>query len=257
MLELSQIESFYPQPLKPFKRNILREYLQYKILEIIYTSPYAGKTVFMGGTALHIAHGLPRFSEDLDFDNRLLNKKSFASITELIRRRLELEGYQVEAQNSYKGAFRAYIKIADVLYDNKLSAHKAEKLMIQLDAEPQKFEYEPDSFILNRFDVFAKVAVVPLEILLSQKLFAILMRKRPMGRDFYDAIFLLGKTRPDMGYLRAKLKISDITQLKDKLSERCAGLDFKRMAKDVEQFLFNSEDAKKIPLFPELVKELS
>lgn len=70
MLELSQIESFYPESLRPFKKNLLREYLQYKILEIIFLSEFAQGLSFMGGSAIHIVHGLPRFSEDLDFDNR-------------------------------------------------------------------------------------------------------------------------------------------------------------------------------------------
>lgn len=33
MLDIQQIESFYPEYLKPFKRNLLREYLQFKILD--------------------------------------------------------------------------------------------------------------------------------------------------------------------------------------------------------------------------------
>ena len=33
MLDIKQIEPFYPENLRPFKRNLLREYVQYKILE--------------------------------------------------------------------------------------------------------------------------------------------------------------------------------------------------------------------------------
>lgn len=33
MLDMSQIESFYAEPIRVFKKNILREYLQYKILD--------------------------------------------------------------------------------------------------------------------------------------------------------------------------------------------------------------------------------
>jgi len=57
MFELSQIESFYPKPQWVFKKNILREYLQYKILDIIYDSRYASRLAFMGGTAIKIIHG--------------------------------------------------------------------------------------------------------------------------------------------------------------------------------------------------------
>jgi hypothetical protein len=36
MLSLAQIESFYPENLRFYKRNLLREYLQYIILEIMH-----------------------------------------------------------------------------------------------------------------------------------------------------------------------------------------------------------------------------
>lgn len=36
MLELRQIEAFYPEHLRHFKRPILREYLRYKILAVIF-----------------------------------------------------------------------------------------------------------------------------------------------------------------------------------------------------------------------------
>ena len=69
MLDLKQIESFFPENLKPFKRNLLREYLQYKILESVFDSRFGSRLSFMGGTATHIIHSNNRFSEDLDFDN--------------------------------------------------------------------------------------------------------------------------------------------------------------------------------------------
>ena len=36
MLTLPEIEKNYPEPLRGFKRFILREYLQHKILQIIF-----------------------------------------------------------------------------------------------------------------------------------------------------------------------------------------------------------------------------
>ena len=42
MISLSQIEQYYPEKLRGFKKNILREYLQYKILEIIFSAPFGG-----------------------------------------------------------------------------------------------------------------------------------------------------------------------------------------------------------------------
>jgi len=52
MLNLAEIEKFYPDSLKPFGRFLLREYLQYKILEIIFTSEYADKVKWSDFTDL-------------------------------------------------------------------------------------------------------------------------------------------------------------------------------------------------------------
>jgi predicted nucleotidyltransferase component of viral defense system len=246
MLDLAQIESFYPQSLRPFKRNLLREYLQYKILETIYDSEFSAKLAFMGGTAIRIVHANTRFSEDLDFDNLGLSPDEFGRLTKLVKKRLEHEGYEVEVKNVFRKAFTCEIKIPGVLFAYGLSGHRQEKLLIKLNAEAQGFSYLPDKVILNKFDVFLRINVVPADILLAQKMYAAFNRRRPMGRDFYDIVFLLGKTGPNFDYLRSKLKIRDDADLKKKLLERCGELDFEVLAREVGPFLFVPADAKKV-----------
>jgi len=257
MLDLKQIESFYPEYLRAFKRNLLREYLQYKILEVIFDSRFGEKLSFMDGTAIHIIHQNTRFSEDLGFDNLGLNKKDFEQLVELIQRKLKLEGCTAEVKNVFKGAYRCYIRIVDVLFKYGLSGHKEEKLLIQLDTEPQGFEYQPDKVIINKFDVFLRINVVPIDILLAQKIYAIFKRRRAMGRDFYDAVFLFGKAKPNFDYLKLKLKIKDITDLKLRLLSKCAKLNFKRLARDTEPFLFTPSDSKKVLYFYDYIKDMS
>ena len=63
MLDIDQIESFYPVQLRIFKKNLLREYLQYKILEIIFDSNFGEKLSFMGGTTIRIATALAALAE--------------------------------------------------------------------------------------------------------------------------------------------------------------------------------------------------
>ncbi len=256
MLDLKQIEAFYPENLRAFKKNLMREYLQYKILSVIYDSPYGQKLVFMGGTALRIVYEHNRFSEDLDFDNLGMNRQDFASMTVLIKRKLEKEGYTVEIKNVFHGAYRCYIKIKGILYDLGMSGHKEEKLLIQIDTEPQRFKYNPQQVVLNKFDVFLRINTVPINILLSQKIYAIFHRKRIMGRDFYDTVFLLGRSKPDFRYLLEKMKIKDMPELKKHLLAKCADLNFKNLAKDIEPFLFAADDAKKILLFRDYIKSL-
>ncbi len=254
MLELKKIESFFPEQLRHFKRNLLREYLQYKILEAMFASRYGQKLVFMGGTAIHIVHGLPRFSEDLDFDNQGLTMDDFRALTKSVAKKLALEGYVVQTSTSFKGAFSADIKVMGVLFNEGLSGHQDEKILIKLDAQPQNFKYCAERVVINKFDVFTSINVVPVEILLAQKFYAILARKRAMGRDFYDAVFLAGKAKPDFAYLKERADIINMEMLKLALLQRCAKLNFKLLSRDVEQFVFSLEDAKKVLLFIEYVQ---
>lgn len=254
MLDLKQIESFYPEHLRPFKRNLLREYLQYKILESIYGSKFLDQLIFMGGTAIHIAHGNTRFSEDLDFDNVGLTQADFENLSMLIQKKMGREGYPCEIKNTLKNTYHSHIYFRDILFTNGLSPHRNESLLIKIDTEPQHFTYDKTQITLSKFDVFTKIHVVPIDMLLAQKICAIFTRKRSMGRDFYDVLFLMGKTKPSFKYLKEKLRIQNQLELTQRLIEKCARLNFQKMSQDVRPFLFNADDAKKILLFPDVIK---
>ncbi|MDA3803068.1 MAG: nucleotidyl transferase AbiEii/AbiGii toxin family protein [Patescibacteria group bacterium] len=256
MLNLKQIEQYYPDNLRGFRKNMLREYLQYKILEIIFNSKITDKLSFLGGTALCAVYGNTRFSEDLDFDNFGLTEEDFTYLSHEIKKRMEDLGYQVEIRNVFKGAYRCYIRIPKILYDNNISELEGEKIMIQVDTAPHNFEYEPDKKILNKFDVFTQILVTPLDILLSQKIYAVLNRKRAKGRDFFDIIFLLQKTKPNYKYLAKKINIKNSKELKQKLAEYLSSIDLKDLAKDVEPFLFSPKDSNKVTMFREYIEQI-
>ena len=256
MLMLKEIEKQYPDNLKPYQRNILREYLQYKILEIIFNSQYASKLSFLGGTALRIVHNNTRFSEDLDFDNFALTEAEFADLATEVQKGMIKLGFETEIRNVFKGAFRCYLKIPKLLFDNDLAVMPDEKILIQLDTAPHFFDYEPDKNILNKFDVFTQIFVTPLDILLSQKIYTIFNRKRAKGRDFYDTVFLLGLTKPNYKYLKLKIGVDSWLEVKEKLLLELNKLDLKELAKDVEPFLFSPSDAKKVLLFKEYIEQI-
>jgi predicted nucleotidyltransferase component of viral defense system len=197
MLTLPQIEQQYAESLRPFKRALLREYLQYKILEIISNSEYATKLSFLGGTALRIFYDNTRFSEDLDFDNFALNSSEFAGLAKKVLTGLELEGLIVEINVVGKNAYRCDVRFPKIMHTSGLSPHQGEKILIQIDSLAHDFSYKPDKKILNKFDIFSEVFVTPLAILLSQKIYDAMNRKRTKGRDFFDIVFLLSLTKPD------------------------------------------------------------
>ncbi len=256
MLDLQQLLSFYPERLHPFRTNILREHLQFKILESLGSSPLAAPLVFMGGTCIHLVHGNPRFSEDLDFDNRGLTGGDFDQLSHSVADDLAREGYSVELKTSHSDAFHAFLRFTNILQESGLTGHREAKLLIRIDTEPQRFDYRHDEHILNRFDVFQRIKVVPADILLAQKLDCIFSRKRPMGRDIFDAVFLMGKTRPSFEYLKQKLDIGSAAELHNRLLARCEDLDFKQLAREIEPFIFSRDDTKKVFLFREFVESL-
>ena len=256
MLSLSLIEKQFPQHLHAFKRNMLREYLQYKILEYIYATEEGQSLVFMGGTALRIVHQHNRFSEDLDFDNRDLEAKDLDALALKIGERLRQEGYQVEIQSLHKNAYHCKIKIPNLLQAEGLSHLKEEKILIQLDAEAQNSSYAAQSVLLNRFDVLTRIRVVPIATLLAQKLYAAFRRKRIMGRDFYDIMFLWPQTEPDYGYLTEKLGLTNKGDLKAYLENSSKNIAFTTLAQDLRPFVFQPTDARKVALFPDWIQSI-
>jgi hypothetical protein len=144
-----------------------------------------------------------------------------------------------------------------LLYREQLSGHPEEKILIQLDAEPQHFEFTPQRYILNRFDVFTTIMITPLPVLLAQKFYAIINRERNKGRDFFDVVFILSLIdQPNYDYLELKLGISNAQQMKGALLDKCSKIDMKEMAKDVQPFLFDPADIKKIIAFEEYIRQV-
>ena len=251
MLDLQQIKQAYPEPLQGYERAIVREYLQVKILQAVFESPQASKLSFLGGTALRIVHGNSRFSEDIDLDNFGLSWQAFGELIQKVELFLELEGFLVETSMVARDAFHCDLRFPKLLYDQGMSPHQHEKILIQLDTVAQGYPYTPDIKILNQFDVFTEIRVTPLDVLLSQKIYTSVHRKRPKGRDFYDITFLLSKTKPDFGFINQKMGISSPESLREELLSKIEGFDFEALAGDVAPFLITKEQVKRVVKFRE------
>ncbi len=256
MINLNEILKTYPESLQIHRSFILREYLQYKILEILFDGPYAGKFCFLGGTCLRLVHNNTRFSEDLDFDNFQISESDFSDASQGIKIGLEREGYQIEMKQVIKGAYHCHIRFPGLLFEQRLSGFKEEKILIQLDTEPQHFDFQPEIFVLNKFDVTARIFTTPLDLLLAQKFTALCQRKKSKGRDFFDIVFLLSKSvKPNYDYLTMKMDISTPDQLRERVRALCARTNMDEMIADVRAFLFNPSDEKKIKLFLTIIEQ--
>lgn len=257
MLSQEQIRQFYTQEKGVSERNMLREYLQYKILKIVFDSEYADRLSFIGGTALRIVHGSDRFSEDLDFDHFGLSLPDFKSLVNLVQRTLAKEGLKTEAKIVSRGAWRCYLKVPNLLYQFGLSTYQEEKIVVQLDTTPQDLKVKPDLRIINKFGVFAEIRVNPPAVLLSQKIVAVLSRKRVLGRDLYDMVYLSSLTGPEIRYLRKKLSVDSPAEVKEKIQKRLKNYKTKDLAKDILPFVADESRLAVVEKFSHWLEEWS
>jgi hypothetical protein len=125
-----------------YSKNIMREYLQAKILGAIQRTGAMIPLAFHGGTALRFLFHLPRYSEDLDFTLEYPEAKyHFNRLLKSIKNELTKEGYMLSIKmNDSKIIHSAFINFSDLLYEAGLSPHQDEKfsVKIEIDTHPPK-----------------------------------------------------------------------------------------------------------------------
>jgi predicted nucleotidyltransferase component of viral defense system len=243
------------QPL--YYEYMLKEYFQYKILDIIFSSGWAQKLSLIGGTNIRIIHNIDRFSEDLDFDTFNLSRKEFIDFTDEAIKRIQNEGIEVLADDKEKDtkltAFRRNINFPQLLYNMGISGHKEKRFLIKIESEPHHFIYKPDTPVIQKFNIFTQINAAPANVLLSMKIGAVLERQK--GRDYYDCIYLMGKTEPNWEYLALKFNIRSVAELKNSLLESCDKVDLSLKAKEFGKLIFDQDEFKKVRLFREYIKQ--
>ncbi len=167
------------------QREIQR--MQLLLLREIYSISAA--PVFKGGTALEMAYGLDRFSEDLDFDADI---NDMAIFDEAISN-LDSEFNAIEndwesdvVRHSNMHIFTLYFR----------ALHSNSRLAIKVDAVLDKPVIAPKRKILNIYGKPVAVSVMDEIEILAEKVNAIMNPKRGQPRDLYDLRFLLEKRVP-------------------------------------------------------------
>jgi predicted nucleotidyltransferase component of viral defense system len=255
MIDFNQIKINYPEAV--IKRNskaIIVEYLQYQLMDALFKEAGSENLSFIGGTAIRLVYGSKRFSEDLDFYNYGLTYADFEKLLEAVVGAMKAKGFMVDFRFVKKGAYHCYIKFPDLLFANNLTAHEDEKILIRVDAVKKKKIIEPHSFMLNGFNVYRKILVNQADVILSQKILAILERKRAKGRDFFDVSYLLSFNRPNYNVLEKLASIKE-KNLKEKLLEKVDSLNMKELADDVRPLLFDSNDAERVLSFRQYIEQ--
>ena len=260
MIDLNYIRGFYPPTIAQnaaMQKHILKEYVELLALEWLSKSEYAPYLTFIGGTNLRLIQGIDRFSEDLDFDCKDLNRETFITMTDGVIAFLRLQGLNAEARDKNTENLKAYrrnVYFPELLFELRLTGHREERFLMKIEAQDQKITYPREMAIVQRSGFYFPVAVPPLSVLLSMKLSALLARQK--GRDFYDVMFLKGRTEPDYAFLNQSCNISDETQLRLRIHEMLRTTDLRLKQRDFEHLLFEHHRSEQILHFQKLFETI-
>jgi len=234
-------------------RNVLREYLQARVLEGLQRAGGFNSLAFQGGTALRFLYGLPRYSEDLDFslegDRERYDLRGWLVS---IGRQLSREGYTVRSTLRARTAVHAaWIRFPGILFENGLSAHREEALAIKIDVDSNPPDGAGTATRLVRRHVTLRLWHHDRASLLAGKLHAVLRRPFAKGRDVYDLSWYLSDPdwpAPNMELLNHALRQSDegdVSMTEDTwragVARRLDDLPWERLTADVVPFLEGSE----------------
>lgn len=227
-------------------RGIAREYLHILILKSLYELKSARDLVFLGGTALRMAHGLKRFSEDLGFDAKDLSFAGWKELLESAAHRLSRLGLSVEARADEKGSLlKGDLRFHGFLQTYQVTSDPKEKLRIKVESNRPDYAVEAQPQAISAFgETFAAVLASP-GLAFAEKILA--FNNRELGRDIYDIFFMTGmKWAPDLRVLRARGVDAPPSKA---ILQRVGALSpnlLKKMAAQLEPFLFEHEQARMV-----------
>lgn len=238
------------------KRGTIREYLQSLFLANLYKQPLARKMIFSGGTALRLLRNLPRFSEDLDFDNLGLSNKQVTGLVMNTVKAIKKENIALELKTTIRGKKTYYeLKFPRLLFDLKISTNPKEKLMIKVDYSDLWRGQKSEAVLFNRYGFLEMVPALPLNQALAEKLAAYVNRQQTQGRDVFDVVWLFSQgARLDREFMKKNHLTSLVKQASSKWQKE---QDKTALRRRLEPFLFDSSEARKLELFGEVVKKLS
>lgn len=254
--------------------DALREILQEIVLLGLYEGGFFKHAAFYGGTALRILHGLPRFSEDLDF-SLLQSDPQFdlsgfeQSVIETLRSFGFETSIEIKSKSIDTAVQSAFIKGNTIEHlisiDTPASIigtfHRDQSVKIKLEVDtepPLGFTTEEKLLLIPRpFNI----KVMNPSSLFAGKMHALLCRawvSRPKGRDWYDLVWYIAHDIPlDLHHLNERLHQSckwlesnnisingtiDQTKLHELILERINQLDIELAKKDIRPFIKNSSE---------------
>lgn len=256
---IEQRLSNYPLQSKQDEENALKEIIQEIALFSLSRKNFFKEAAFMGGTALRILYGLPRFSEDLDFSalSSSMNFQWSPFLKEVVG---ELSDYGLEisvidrsqTSSAIKKAFikdNSFGKQLNLKYPRSKSDQPLAKIRFEIDTNPPLNGLLESKVVT--FPLPFSIVCFDLPTLFAGKINALLTRSFTKGRDWFDFIWYKSQNiEPNLAYLQSALQqfnqtnsitVDSASQLKQILTEKIKTISWQEAKEDVA-FLLRPED---------------
>lgn len=226
-----------------FTRTVLKEALQDYVLNFVYNDARYKTLIFTGGTCLRKIYGLPRLSEDLDFDFLdTLEIEHFANrVKAYFVKNLQYNAIIAKISGNKQTVFLKFPVLKLILF-------------VRCDFSKEtigSFTTEINAVSTSEFTFF--VTSYDLPTLFANKIMAFLTRdffkgkgqSVPFkGRDLFDLVWFLEKSkksdwklRPSWERLVRGLKINNPNKIVDLIVKKVASIDKKDAYADLLPFI--------------------
>jgi len=234
-------------------RNVLKEELQFYVLNFIYHHSEYNKWIMYGGSALRIIHGLNRMSVDLDFEVCEMVTKDF-----LDKLKKEIEDHFSRTYSTHSSFMTVKIVTGRglLLKFNAGAAlnlgHVSNQVHVKVDLNyftaPKTVT---ERYPVNRDQLSFVILTYNMSTLMASKVAAIFLRGtrgvgkafyEEKGRDIYDLIWYMNnKIVPDLDYLMAKNvnEAKDLRTLFDKLTIKMNAVSDANLKQDLSPLFEN------------------
>lgn len=234
------------------RRHALREVMQEIALVGLQRAGFFDRAAFYGGTCLRIFHGLPRFSEDLDFS--LLAADPDFSLEPYFRAlttEFKAFGFEIDISQRKKASasavVSAFLKENTSIYDVRVAGQRVLKIKFEVDTDPPGGFVTEEKLLVQPYSFYVKCYALP--DLYAGKMHALLFRRwknRVKGRDWYDFEWYVRNAVPlNLEHLAIRARQSgdwgddvlDEAAFQQLLSARIGSLDIESARRDVQPFI--------------------
>ena len=236
------------------KTNAQHQVMQQIVLAGLQKGGFFEHAAFYGGTCLRIFHGLPRFSEDMDFT--LVEKNPAIHLENYfqpIREVFALTGKDVVITKKEKLHFgrveSAFLKEDTAAYDIAFQTEKTIKVKIELDTNPPLLFDTEQKLMMQPYSTMIRCLTLP--DLFAGKMHALVFRNwkiRIKGRDWYDFEWYIRHNIPlHFAHLQERIREfngQEVTrdEFMHLLRERLANANISHVKEDVLPFVNNPSE---------------